>query len=165
MYTVQWIVFLPKVDLSLSEHHSRATIVLHAGEGRAQEGQAEELHRRRGNRDDIWRPDGHNATYPHGWARSTCLMQAKAEHERAERLAEELRRRRGNREDIRTQVEREAEAGVKLQMQQQDFNWHQKYQVIITRLPYCRLYYTAESTPCGLAYFGSGPTHTAPAML
>ena len=42
------------------------------------------------------------------------------------------RRRRGNREDIRTQVEREAEAGVKLQMQQQDFEWRQKYQVIIT---------------------------------
>jgi len=59
-------------------------------------------------------------------------VQAKAEHERAERLAEELRRRRGNREDIRTQVEREAEAGVKLQMQQQDFEWRQKYQVIIT---------------------------------
>ncbi len=56
-------------------------------------------------------------------------MQAKAEHERAERLAEELRRRRGNREDIRAQVEREAEASVKLQMQQRDFEWRQKYQV------------------------------------
>lgn len=58
-------------------------------------------------------------------------MQAKAEHERAERLAEELRRRRGNREDIRAQVEREAEASVKLQMQQRDFEWRQKYQVLI----------------------------------
>jgi len=68
-------------------------------------------------------------------------------------LAEELRRRRGNREDIRTQVEREAEAGVKLQMQQQDFEWRQKYQVIITRSPHCRFYYPAEPTPCGLAFF------------
>ena len=57
--------------------------------------------------------------------------QAKAEHERAERLGEELRRRRGNREDIRAQVEREAETGVKLQMQQRDFEWRQKYQVTI----------------------------------
>ena len=56
--------------------------------------------------------------------------QAKTEHERAERLAEELRRRRGNREDIRAQVEREAEASVKLQMQQRDFEWRQKYQVL-----------------------------------
>ena len=58
--------------------------------------------------------------------------QAKAEHERADRLAEELRRRRGNREDLRAQVEREAEASVKLQMQQRDFEWRQKYQVRTT---------------------------------
>lgn len=56
-------------------------------------------------------------------------LQAKAEHERAERLAEELRRRRGNREDVRAQLEREAEAGVKLQLQQRDLEWRQKYQV------------------------------------
>lgn len=56
-------------------------------------------------------------------------LQAKAEHERAERLAEELRRRRGNREDVRAQLEREAEAGVKLQLQQHDLEWRQKYQV------------------------------------
>ena len=56
-------------------------------------------------------------------------LQAKAEHERAERLAEELRRRRGNREDVRAQLEREAEAGMKLQLQQRDLEWRQKYQV------------------------------------
>jgi ferric-dicitrate binding protein FerR (iron transport regulator) len=56
-------------------------------------------------------------------------LQAKAEHERAERLAEELHRRRGNREDVRAQLEREAEAGVKLQLQQRDLEWRQKYQV------------------------------------
>ncbi|CAL5221203.1 g3352 [Coccomyxa viridis] len=65
---------------------------------------------------------------------ASLQAQAKAEHERAERLAEELRRRRGNREDIRAQVEREAEASVKLQMQQRDFEWRQKYQELEVRL-------------------------------
>ena len=56
-------------------------------------------------------------------------MQARAADERAERLAQEVRRRRGNREEVRAQLEREAEAGVKLQLQQRDLEWRQKYQV------------------------------------
>ena len=56
-------------------------------------------------------------------------MQARAADERAEQLAQELRRRRGNREEVRAQLEREAEAGVKLQLQQRDLEWRQKYQV------------------------------------
>ena len=56
-------------------------------------------------------------------------MQARAAKERAERLAQELRRRRGNREEVRAQLEREAEASVKLQLQQRDLEWRQKYQV------------------------------------
>ena len=56
-------------------------------------------------------------------------MQARAAEERAERLAQEVRRRRGNREEVRAQLEREAEAGVKLQLQQRDLEWRQKYQV------------------------------------
>ena len=56
-------------------------------------------------------------------------MQARAAEERAERLTQELARRRGNREEVRAQLEREAEAGVKLQLQQRDLEWRQKYQV------------------------------------
>ena len=56
-------------------------------------------------------------------------MQARAAEERAEQLAGELRRRRGNREEVCAQLEREAEAGVKLQLQQRDLEWRQKYQV------------------------------------
>ena len=56
-------------------------------------------------------------------------MQARAAEERAERLAQELRRRQGNREEVRAQLEREAEASVKLQLQQRDLEWRQKYQV------------------------------------
>ena len=51
-------------------------------------------------------------------------LQARTADEKAERLAQELRRRRGNREEVRAQLEREAEAGVKLQLQQRE-----KYQV------------------------------------
>ena len=56
-------------------------------------------------------------------------MQARAADERAEQLAQELRRRRGNREEVRAQLERAAEAGVKLQLQQRALEWRQKYQV------------------------------------
>lgn len=48
---------------------------------------------------------------------------------RAELLAEELAKRKGGREEMRAQLEREAEAGLKLQLQQKDFEWRQKYQV------------------------------------
>ena len=58
----------------------------------------------------------------------TICAQLGAANEKAERLAEELRRRRGNREDVRAQLEREAEAGVKLRLQAQELEWRQKYQ-------------------------------------
>lgn len=48
---------------------------------------------------------------------------------RAELLAEELQKRKCSREEMRAQLEREAETGLKLQVQQKDFEWRQKYQV------------------------------------
>ena len=58
---------------------------------------------------------------------------------RAELVEEELAKRRGSREDMRAQLEREAEAGLKLQLQQKDFEWRQKYQVMIHVLCDCPL--------------------------
>jgi hypothetical protein len=48
---------------------------------------------------------------------------------RAELLAEEVLKRKCAREEMRAQLEREAEQGLKLQLQQKDFEWRQKYQV------------------------------------
>lgn len=48
---------------------------------------------------------------------------------RAELAGEELAKRRSGREEMRAALEREAEAGLKLQLQQKDFEWRQKYQV------------------------------------
>lgn len=50
---------------------------------------------------------------------------------RAELVEEELAKRKSSREDMRAQLEREAEAGLKLQLQQKDFEWRQKYQVML----------------------------------
>ncbi len=50
---------------------------------------------------------------------------------RAELSTEELAKRKGGREEMRAALEREAEAGLKLQLQQKDFEWRQKYQVQI----------------------------------
>ncbi len=50
---------------------------------------------------------------------------------RTELVEEELAKRKSSREDMRAQLEREAEAGLKLQLQQKDLEWRQKYQVML----------------------------------
>ena len=131
----------------VADRKSHAFQWLHAkAEHERAERLAEELWRRRGNSEDVRaqmereaktgvKRSSHmwkltlNFTVLEALPEADHWLQAKAEHERAERLAEELRRRRGNREDVRAQLEREAEAGIKLQLQQRDLEWRQKYQV------------------------------------
>ena len=82
-----------------------------------------------------------------------CDAQA-AEAKRArDTLAEKLAERQAGREEVRARLEREAEAGLKLALAEQDLAWRQKHQACMQCL---QLAQTAMHT------LGSSSPHTSP---